>query len=160
MSKGYLLCIEIFCVFAAAYSLQTYDGFDASCLMKCLGKEQLLNVSVSDRQFCDDVLIEAYHLCSSFDIGTARCQRQSQCRQLCSVEEWCYFGTGMVANCRGGVWHNLTGSSLEFYADCMTAESLYSDGSSGSENHISRLQTIALIIVVGKLCLQLSFDSV
>ena len=58
MSKGYLLCIEIFCVFAAAYSLQTYDGFDASCLMKCLGKEQLLNVSVSDI-ICAVVLILA-----------------------------------------------------------------------------------------------------
>jgi hypothetical protein len=148
---SYLFYAVIFCAFSVSFSLQTFEGLDASCLLRCVGQEQLVNDTLTDRDFCD-VLFGAYYLCNSFDIATARCQRHSQCRQECTIEQWCYFGTGLIANCQGDIWHNISGSGLEFYTDCLTAEAAYTEDSN-KPNDISagaRLQTIALIIVVGK----------
>lgn len=155
MLTFYWFYVALIFMFIRSHALPTYGGMDASCLIKCLGKEQQVNntlATLSNSDFCDQILFPAYYLCSSFEIATARCQRHSQCRKECSVEEWCHFGTAVIANCQGDEWHNFTDASLLFYGDCLDAEASYIDenpqDTSTTISTGAKLQTIALIIVV------------
>ena len=104
-----------------------FEGHDVSCLSSCLSSNPLDLIdpnsslfSVDD--FCTELLSTAYFSCNSFDISTARCHKEAACRNACSIEDWCYFGVGMLSNCPGDEWYPLAKRALSLQEECVSSE--------------------------------------
>ena len=119
-----LLVITIFSLsYGSNLDLNSFEGHNVTCLLSCLPDNSVNSYS----DFCIGLLSKVYGMCSSFDIATGRCQKDSQCKTECGIADWCYFGTGMVANCPGNNWNNLTTSALTIEKSCLNAEQSNTD---------------------------------
>lgn len=104
-----------------------FEGYDASCLSSCLSSSpfDVINPNstiFSVENFCDALLSTVYFSCNSFDISTARCNREAVCRHTCTTKSWCYFGVGMLTNCPGDEWYPLVKRALVLQDECISSE--------------------------------------
>ena len=104
-----------------------FEGHNLTCLSHCVSNNPTYYADawpslLTTQDICNDLLSRVYSLCNSFDIATARCQPTAACRKQCSISDWCYFGVGMISNCPGDQWHNLTDKASQMNNVCVAAE--------------------------------------
>ena len=149
---AFILLLAFFpSVICMDFDLNSFEGHNATWILNCLGTFGVNSYS----DFCNGLLSKVYGMCSSFDIATARCQKDSTCRSTASVSDWCYFGTGMVANCPGFKWNNLSSSALTIENSCINAEQANSNKQPQGYWLVndSKIRTILLISFACKLFL-------
>lgn len=128
-----------------------YGNHSVACLADCPGfpgAGTFLNDSFETCVF----LVDVYHLCTSYSVGYGYCTPPS-CAADCSIEDWCYFGSGMVIGCpNGGQWYGGVQDAKDIQAQCVasTIEMKTADPDGDGTGGPASSTPASTIIAIGK----------
>jgi hypothetical protein len=111
-----------------------YENHRITCLSDCPnypGAQAFVSNPLDTCLFLADL----YHLCTSYAVGYGYCT-PPKCALDCNVEDWCYFGSGLVVGCPDGdEWLGSVQDAVDIQAQCVT--STYARRADGDDATIS-----------------------